>query len=421
MNKCEQIESRHNYDFGVSVTGKEWELRQVSQRLIDTLMQGCDISETLATIIANRGVSDVQEALCYLEPKLKHELPDPFLLKDMDKAAKRIVQAMENGETITIFGDYDVDGATSSALLKRFFRHFDINVRVYIPHRIKEGYGPSVAAMDKIKKSGAKLVITVDCGVVSHEPLRHAHDIGLDVIVLDHHLSSGQLPKAVAIVNPNRVDDEFPFKKLAAVGVAFLTTVAVHSILKKRDIAKKYNNIDLLSFLDLVALGTVCDVMELHGLNRVFVHQGLKLIRKRSNIGIATLINVSGLNSVPKAHHLGFVIGPRINAGGRVGEGGLGAHLLSTEDPLEALTIAKQLDVFNTDRRIIENTVLHQAIATIENKGLDALPVIMVYGQEWHLGILGIIASKLKERYGKPAAAISLQYWKKKLKSFMSF
>jgi len=319
VNKCSTKQDLTDNRFGTSISGKIWELTCVSSQQVEALVQKCHISEILATILVGRGVHNSEEAWNYLDPKLKKMLPDPYLLKDMDKAVERIVRAIQNKEQITIFGDYDVDGATSSALLKRFFRHFGIEVDIYIPHRIKEGYGPKSEAMDKIKANGSTLVITVDCGIVSHEPLQYAKDIGLDVIVLDHHLSSGELPQAVAIVNPNRLDDEYPFKKLAAVGVVFLTTIAICSELRRNNILDQYGEIDLLSLLDLVALGTVCDVMELKGLNRAFVYQGLKLIRRRSNAGIATLINVAELNAVPKAHHLGFVIGPRINAGGRVG------------------------------------------------------------------------------------------------------
>lgn len=396
-------------EFGQSISGKIWKLRKSDERIVEHLIQELNISETLANLIVNRGVRTIEEATDYLDPKIKNLLPDPFALKDMDKAASRIADAIINKEKITVFGDYDVDGATSSALLKRFFLALGIEAEIYIPHRVNEGYGPNVGAMDKIHASGSSLVITVDCGIVSYEPLAHAKKIGLDVIVLDHHLGSEKLPEAVAIVNPNRYDDTFPFKNLAAVSVAFITTIAVRTVLRDKNyFTETIKEPDLMMLLDLVALGTVCDVMDLIKLNRAFVKQGLKLIMKRSNTGLATLVNMLNMGSVPKPHHLGFIIGPRINAGGRVGEGSLGARLLSTDDGIEALTIAKKLDDLNYERRMIENDVFKMAIEQIENNGIAKNPVIMVYGNNWHLGILGIIASKLKERYGKPSVAISI-------------
>lgn len=395
--------------FGSSISGKIWQLRKSDERIVKHLIQELNISETLANLIVNRGVKSLEEASDYLDPKIKNLLPDPFALKDMDKAAQRIAEAIINKEKITIFGDYDVDGATSSALLKRFFIALGIEAEIYIPHRVNEGYGPNIGAMDKIHSGGSSLVITVDCGIVSYEPLAHAKKIGLDVIVLDHHLGSEKLPEAVAIVNPNRFDDTFPFKNLAAVSVAFITTIAVRTVLRmKQYFADSVKEPDLMMFLDLVALGTVCDVMDLIKLNRAFVKQGLKLIMKRSNKGLATLVNMLNMGTVPKPHHLGFIIGPRINAGGRVGEGSLGARLLSTDDGIEALKIAKKLDDLNYERRMIENDVFKMAIEQIESRGIEKNPVIMVCGNNWHLGILGIIASKLKERYGKPAVAISI-------------
>jgi len=395
-------------EFGKSFSGKVWRLHKPDERTVETFIQELDIPEKLARLIVNRNVHTVQDAMHYLDPKIKNLMPDPFALKDMDKAAERISNAIINKEKVTIFGDYDVDGATSSALLKRFFVALGVEAEIYIPHRINEGYGPNVSAMEKIYAGGSSLVITVDCGIVSYEPLAHAKSIGLDVVVLDHHLGSERLPEAVAVVNPNRHDDISPLKNLAAVSVVFITTVAVRQVLRQRGYFDNVAEPDLMLFIDLVALGTVCDVMDLVKLNKAFVKQGLKLIMQRTNKGLATLVNMSNMGSVPKPHHLGFIIGPRINAGGRVGEGSLGAKLLSTEDGIEALKIAKKLDELNYERRIIENDVFKMALEQIESKKLYNNPVIVVCGNDWHLGILGIIASKLKERYGKPAAAISV-------------
>lgn len=398
----------NNKLFGKSVKGYIWKLTEADQRLVLTISQKLSIPEILATIMVKRGVKSVEEASSYLDPKIKDLLPNPFDLKDMDKAAERIATAIINKEKITIFGDYDVDGATSSALLKRFFKEFDIDAGIYIPNRMNEGYGPNTAALKKLKDEGNTLVITVDCGIVSFEPIKEATEYGLEMIVLDHHLSLDRLPEAHAVVNPNRFDDEFPYKSLAAVGVAFFTTIAVRKVLRDKGYFKENKEPDLMKLLDLVALGTVCDVMNLQGINRAFVKQGLKLIGSRLNVGLATLANVARLDAKPQSYHLGFVLGPRINAGGRVGEGILGARLLATEDPLEAQKIATELERLNDDRRSVEALVLEEAIEYIESNAIHENPVILVKGDNWHQGILGILASRIKERYSKPAAVISL-------------
>lgn len=399
-------------NFGHSITEKKWVCKLPSKRVMLHLEQSLGIDSNLSTILANRDIETIDAARMFLEPKLKDLLPNPFDLKDMDKTANRIASAIKSGEKITIFGDYDVDGATSSAILLKFLCAFGLEPKLYIPHRLNEGYGPNKNAMEIIaNEHKSDLLITVDCGIVSFEPLEYAKELGLDVIILDHHLSRERMPKVDAVVNPNRLDEDFPYKNLAAVGVVFLTLIAVRTKLRELNFFKENKDIEepnVIQYLDLVALGTVCDVMKLNGVNRAFVAQGLKLIKNRSNIGIATLGNIVNMDSIPKSHHLGFVIGPRINAGGRVGQGSLGPKLLSTEDPAEALSIAQQLDHLNDERRAIENTILSNAVEQIHSKGLHKKPVIMVYGKEWHLGILGIIASKLKEKYGKPSAAISI-------------
>lgn len=399
-----------NSDFGQSITGKVWRCNKPDSKTLLQFEQA-GIDTTLSTILINRNISNPDQAAGFLDPKLKDLLPNPFDLLDMEKAADRIADAVINKEQVTIFGDYDVDGATSSALLKKFLYAVGLKPEVYIPHRLNEGYGPNKGAMDKIKNDHkSSLLVTVDCGIVSFEPLEYAKSIGLDVIILDHHLSQEKLPKVDAIVNPNRFDEEFEYKNLAAVGVVFLTTIAIRSKLRDKGFFKdgQFEEPDLMQYLDLVALGTVCDVMRLVGINRAFVHQGLKLIKQRKNLGLATLANVVGMDAIPKSHHLGFVIGPRINACGRVGEGHLGPKLLSTNDSIEAFAIAKKLDKLNDDRRSIEHTILEHAIEQIQSNSLHEKPVIMVYGKQWHLGILGVIASKLKEKYGKPSAAISI-------------
>lgn len=404
-------ENKHvdfNRLFGKSVKGNVWKFTEADQRLVLTISQKLNIPEILATILIKRGVHSSEEASSFLDPKLKDSLPNPFDLKDMDKAANRLADAIINKEKITIFGDYDVDGATSSALLKRFFRDVGIDAGIYIPNRINEGYGPNTKALKKLKDEGNSLVITVDCGIVSFEPIKEATEYGLEIIILDHHLSLDTLPEATAVVNPNRFDDDFPYKSLAAVGVAFFTTVAVRKVLRDRGFFKGKKETDLFKYLDLVALGTVCDVMQLQGINRAFVKQGLKLIAHRMNIGIATLSNIAKLDKRVESYHLGFVLGPRINAGGRVGEGILGATLLSTEDPIEAQKIAIELERLNDDRRAVESVILQEALDYIESNNIHENPIILVSGKNWHQGILGILASRIKEKYNKPAAVISL-------------
>lgn len=397
------------FNFGESLKGFSWKHTQADERAVLTLTQKLDLPEILATILVKRGQMDAEAASDFLNPKLKNALVDPFKFKDMDKAAERISEALINNEKITIFGDYDVDGATSSSLLKLFFQDLGVESEIYIPNRISEGYGPNCEAMKKIAKTETKLVICVDCGTVSFEPLKTAKELGLEVIVLDHHLSGEEMPEAVAVVNPNRMDDEFPFKSLAAVGVAFLTAIAIRKVLRaKKYFTKEVKEPDLLRYLDLVALGTVCDVMQLVGINRAFVTQGLKLIAKGNNLGIKALAKVSKVDSKPQSYHLGFILGPRINAGGRIGEGILGARLLSEQDPIKAMELAEYLEKLNSERRTIEALVLEEVIEQVESEELYKNPLIVVKGKDWHQGILGILASRLKEKYNRPSAVISI-------------
>lgn len=394
--------------FGESVKGLKWKLEETDQRIVTTLVQKLGIPEVLATILCNRGVQNMEEANLFLEPRLKDCLPDPFLLKDMDKAANRIADAIIAGEKMAIFGDYDVDGATSTALFRKFFKKIGIDIGIYIPNRIVEGYGPNSEAFKKLRDEGNSIVITLDCGTVSFDPIKDATSYGLEVIIFDHHLSMDSLPDAYAIVNPNRFDDPFPHKSIAAVGIAFMASIAIRAKLRQKGWFQDKEEIDLLQYLDLVALGTVCDVMNLTGINRAFVAQGLKLIASRKNLGIATLANVAKLDVSPQSYHLGFILGPRINAGGRVGEGMLGSDLLSTDDPVFALEIANKLEQLNIERRAIESVILEEVIKEIDIKKLNNHPMIIVQGDGWHQGILGILASRIKERYNRPAAVISV-------------
>lgn len=345
----------------------------------------------------------------FRRPSLRAFMPDPSLFADMDRAAERLADAVQRGEAIAVYGDYDVDGATSAALLIRVLRQMGRNARPYIPDRLLEGYGPSAEALVRLKREGADLVVTVDCGAQAFEALSAAHDAGLDVIVVDHHKCSTTLPIALALVNPNRLDEcaeAASHGHLAAVGVAFLLAAALVRTLRHRGYFADRAEPDLMSLLDIVALGTVADVAQLKGLNRAFVAQGLKVLGRRQNIGLAALADVARVNKMPGAHELGFAFGPRINAGGRVGEADLGVRLLTTEDPAEARDIAAELDRYNEERRAIEAAVTEQAL---ELCGATAnSPITVVAAPGWHPGVIGIVAGRIKERLGKPAIVIAL-------------
>ncbi|MCC2646783.1 MAG: single-stranded-DNA-specific exonuclease RecJ [Rickettsiaceae bacterium] len=389
-----------------SVLGKKWHLKPVSEKRLLTIIQKHNLTEILARIISHKDIC-LDNINSFLEPKLKDLLPDPFHLLDMDKAVERIIKAIRGNEKICIFGDYDVDGATSSALLNNFLHDIGFyNVTVYIPDRIIEGYGLSNGPLEKIKAAGASLIITVDCGAVAFAAIDRANELGLDTIIIDHHLGGEKLPSACAIVNPNRLDETTNYKYLAAVGVSFLFIIAIAKTLKKEGYFNKTPEPNLLKYLDLVALGTVCDVMPLSGLNRAFVSQGLKIMAKRQNLGLKTLSDVARLDSIPSCYHLGFVIGPRINAGGRVGQASLGSLLLSCNDPIRAQEYALLLDEYNTQRKFIEMQVHEEALAIAEQYKND--PVIIVAREGWHPGVIGIVAGKLKELYQKPTAVIAI-------------
>ena len=359
-------------------------------------------------LLLSRGVA-AQDIDRHLTPTLRNFLPDPSLFRDMDTAADRIAQAVLSGEKITIYGDYDVDGATSSALLIRLLRDLGVEAGYYIPDRLLEGYGPSGEALVKLGEEGSSLIVTVDCGAMAHEALGMAHDAGIDVIVVDHHKCSPDLPKTVALVNPNRLDEEDEAAShghLAAVGVAFLLAIALVRTLRNRSYFENRKEPDLLALLDVVALGTVADVAALHGLNRAFVAQGLKVMAKRDNIGMAALIDASRLKRAPACSDLGFALGPRINAGGRVGESTLGVRLLTTRDPDEAREIAAQLSALNDERRAIEAAVQEAAeeqLAAQHNRAVH-----LVAGEGWHPGVIGIVAGRIKEKTGKPSLVIAL-------------
>lgn len=390
----------------ISVTGKKWRIADHNERVVSALIQKFDVPEIVARILSIRGIEfdDVEN---FLKPTIKNSMPDPYEMLDMEIAAKRIVTAVINKQKIFIYGDYDVDGATASSLLKKFFAMLHIDAGIYIPDRISEGYGPNTEAFLSLKKKGAELVITVDCGTVSHEPIAAAKNAGLDIIVIDHHLSAENLPDAIAVVNPNRMDDISDFKNLCAAGISFMLAVSVRRELKNLGFFLGRNDADLLSLLDLVALGTICDVMKLTGLNRAFVSQGLKIAAQRKNKGLTMLADIAKLKNAPDVYALGFILGPRINAGGRIGKSDLGARLLSSENTDECFEIALELERLNAERQAIEATMLDEAMKMAEGIPATA-PLIFVYKQGWHQGVIGIIASRLKDKYNKPSIVATI-------------
>ncbi len=390
-----------------SLCGRQWRQSAGDQRLALTLAQRLGLPEIIGRILAARGIDD-DAAPGFLAPRLRELLPNPSLFKDMDRAAERLAGAIRDGMLIAIFGDYDVDGATSAALLQRFIEAAGGRVTVYIPDRQREGYGPNLPALLRLKADGAAVVVTVDCGTTSHAPLAAAAASGLDIIVVDHHVAEPELPKAFAVVNPNRLDETGVHGQLAAVGVAFLVAVAVNRALRAAGWYVARPEPDLLQWLDLVALGTICDVVPLTGINRALVAQGLKVMQLRGNPGIAALADIAGITERLGAYHAGFILGPRVNAGGRVGSAGLGAHLLATADAALAAGLARQLHDFNAERREIEAAVLAAAITQVEQRNAPS-PIVFATGADWHPGVIGIVASRLKERYNRPSCVVAIK------------
>lgn len=396
-----------------SLTGRVWRdrLDERGQARALAIAQRHDLPELLARILAGRGV-EAEDAIGFLDPTVRALMPDPATLADMPAAAARLADAVTRGECVAIFGDYDVDGATASATLARFLRHGGLDPIIHIPDRIFEGYGPNAEAIRGLAGRGATLLVTVDCGTTSHEPLAEARRLGLDVIVIDHHLADETLPPALAVVNPNRLDDLSELGHLAAVGLVFMTVVALNRELRSRGFwTAERPEPDLLGLLDLVALGTVADVVPLKGLNRAFVAKGLLALRRRESAGLTALMDVARLGGPPEPWHLGFLLGPRINAGGRIGRATLGVDLLLQQDPSECARLAGELDRLNRERQAIEVATLAQAEAEamaalgVEEKGA----VVVTAAEGWHPGVVGLVAARLKEKFGRPAFAIALE------------
>ena len=389
-----------------SVTGRRWRARPGDMRAAAAVSERYGLPEIVGRMLAQRGVGP-DEAPGFLAPRLRDRLPDPSHLVDMDRAVARILLAVQRGERIVVFGDYDVDGATSAALLRRFFAAVGIDIGVYVPDRMREGYGPNAPALARLKAEGAGLVVTVDCGTTAHEPLAAAAADGLDVIVIDHHVAEPLLPKAFAVVNPNRLDEASPHGNLAAVGLVFLLVIGVNRALRAAGWYAARAEPDLLLWLDLVALGTVCDVVPLTGLNRALVAQGIRVARGGGNAGFAALASIAGMSGPVDAYQLGFGIGPRVNAGGRVGAADLGARLLATDDRALAAELAQRLDGHNRERRGIEAAALEQAIAQVEATP-QSPALVFVANEGWHPGVIGIVAARLKDRYNRPACVVAV-------------
>ena len=396
-----------------SATGRSWRdrLDERGDMRALAIAQRHDLPELLARILAGRNV-EVDAVEAFLDPTLKRSMPDPNVLTAMTEAAERLAEAVTRNESVAIFGDYDVDGATSAALLARYLRQCGIDPIIHIPDRLFEGYGPNVEAVRALAARGATLLVCVDCGTTSIEPLVEAKKLGLDVVVIDHHQADEVLPPAVAIVNPNRRDDLSGLGHLAAVGLVFMTVVALNRVLRGRGFwTTDRPEPDQLALLDDVALGTVADVVPLIGLNRAFVAKGLIALRRRERVGHTSLMDVARHSGPPEAWHLGFLLGPRINAGGRIGRADLGVRLLLESDPIEAAKIAAELDRLNSERQAIEQDTLAQADAEamaalgIEEKGA----VVVTAAEGWHPGVVGLVAARLKEKFGRPAFAIALE------------
>ena len=390
-----------------SVSGKNWIFNKFLESDLKKYSEIYSLNEIVARLLAIRK-KNIDNVDLFLNPTIKNNLPNPLKLKDMKNAINRTFETIKRNESIGIFGDYDVDGASSTALLVRYFSLLDQNIKTYIPDRKKEGYGPSVEGFNNLINLGVKIIFTVDCGTLSYDPIISAKKKDIDVIVLDHHQSDVRLPEACAIVNPNRYDDTSKLNYLCAAGVCFMFLVALNKKLRDENWFEinKIKEPNILNFLDLVSLATVCDVVPLIGLNRAIVKQGLKVLKKRSNLGLKTLYDLCQIESQPTTYDLGFALGPRINAGGRVGKSSHGVNLLISDDPKKTYQIAQDLEKYNQERKSIE-FILSEKIHS-EVKNFHNYPVLVLSGNNWHEGIIGIVAARIKEKYNKPTILISL-------------
>ncbi len=397
-------------NFRQSLSGRQWRMRPADPAVTRAHIQTLGLDEPLARALAAREVAP-DDGIHFLNPTLKALFPDPSTFMDMDAAATAILDALQSGEKIHVFADYDVDGASSAALLVRWFRHLGAELPIYVPDRLKEGYGPSAPAFDRLKAIGADLVITVDCGAAANEAVAHAASIGLKVVVIDHHMMREEPPSCLAVVNPNRPGCASGQGNLAAAGVVFVLLAALNREGRKRNLFAQCGEPDIRQWLDLAAMGAICDVTRLTGFNRALASLGLKVMSNWRNPGLHALLAAAGTEHGPaKSNHVGFILGPRINAGGRIGKSDLGARLLSTDDEAEARMLAKELDALNLARREVESDVTEMAIRRVESSGAhnDDSAVVVVAGDDWHPGIVGIVAGRLRERWRKPVIVIGV-------------
>ena len=391
----------------LSISGKNWLLKKYNQEDIIFLKENFSLDDITSKLLSIRKIKK-DEVNAFLNPSIKNFLPNPNNLIDMEKSTKRVVEGISKNEKIGIFGDYDVDGATSTALLGNYFSQLNQAFEIYIPDRKTEGYGPSIKSFQELIKKKVKIIFTVDCGTLSFEAINFAKKNKVDVIVLDHHQSEVKLPNAFSIVNPNRLDDRSNLQHLCAAGVSFMFLVSLNRELRNKNWFDQ-NNIkepNLINYLDLVSLGTICDVVPLIGLNRAIVKQGLKVFKSKKNLGLKTLFDICRIESNPSIYHLGYLIGPRINAGGRVGKCSHGANLLLNKDPKISFKLASELDQYNKERQMLEKDLLNKILN--ETKVFSKDPVLILSGKNWHEGVIGIVAARLKDKFNKPVILISL-------------
>ncbi len=392
----------------LSLSGKNWILKKYNEKDIIFLKENFSLDEITSKLLSIRQIKK-DEINSFLNPSIKNFLPNPDILNDMEKSSKRAAKSIIKKEKIGIFGDYDVDGATSTALLGNYFSELNIDYEIYIPDRKKEGYGPSIKSFQELINKKVKIIFTVDCGTLSFEAINFAREQNIDVIVLDHHQSEVNLPKAFSIVNPNRLDDKSNLQYLCAAGVSFMFLVSLNRKLRNNGwfIQEDLKEPDLINYLDLVSLGTVCDVVPLIGLNRAIVKQGLKIIKLKKNLGLKTLWDICKIESNPSIYHLGYLLGPRINAGGRVGKCSHGANLLLNKDPKYSFRLASELNQYNMERQMLEKDLLRKILN--ETKDCTNDPVIVMSGKNWHEGVIGIVAARLKDKFNKPVILISVE------------
>ena len=391
----------------LSVSGKNWVLKKYSEEKSSFLKENFSLDEITSKLLSIRQI-EKDEVISFLNPSIKNFLPNPYNLTDMEKSTLRTAKAINQKEKLGIFGDYDVDGATSTALLGNYFSELNLEYETYIPDRRKEGYGPSVKSFKELIDKNVKVIFTVDCGTLSFDAINFAKNNKIDVIVLDHHQSEVKLPNAFSIVNPNRLDDKSNLQYLCAAGVSFMFLVSLNRELRNKDWFIK-NNIkepNLIEYLDLVSLGTVCDVVPLIGLNRAIVKQGLKIFKLKKNLGLKTLLDICKIEVSPSIYHLGYLLGPRINAGGRVGKCSHGANLLLNKDPKNSFKLASELDQYNKERQMLEKDLLKKILNQTTDYSKE--PVLILSGDNWHEGVIGIVAARLKDKFNKPVILISL-------------